>query len=69
VGEQLLAAWQRSARGAAARPPGAPAHACLPPLRLTHPQVDSNKALPANNAIRGAYINSQSRDIGPDRQI
>ena len=33
------------------------------------PQVDGNKELPAHTSMRGAYINTGSRDAGPDRPI
>lgn len=32
-------------------------------------KVDGSKALPAHTSMRGAYINSGSKDAGPDRPI
>jgi hypothetical protein len=32
-------------------------------------QVDGSKAMPPNSAIRGAYINSGSKDVGPDMPL
>lgn len=68
-------AWRAApAPAPPSRWPGLP----LPPLPTSPPaplaspwpaQADTSKPMPANNAIRGAYINSQSRDIGPDRPV
>jgi hypothetical protein len=30
-------------------------------------QVDGNKGLPAQASMRGAYMNTGSRDVGPDK--
>lgn len=32
-------------------------------------QVNADKAFPAQSSIRGAYVNSGSRDAGPDRPL
>jgi hypothetical protein len=32
-------------------------------------QVNADQALPAQASVRGAYINSGSRDAGPDRPL
>ncbi|KAG2502189.1 hypothetical protein HYH03_000676 [Edaphochlamys debaryana] len=33
------------------------------------PKIDVDKPLPRNTATRGAYVNTGSRDAGPDRPI
>ena len=40
-----------------------------PPPTHTHTQVDASKPLPTASRIRGAYVNSQSKDVGPDRPL
>lgn len=41
----------------------------LPISFLVIGKTDTSKPLPANNRIRGAYVNTQSNDIGPDRPL
>ncbi|PIN04300.1 hypothetical protein CDL12_23171 [Handroanthus impetiginosus] len=36
---------------------------------LKTPVIDSSKPLPSQATFRGPYINTGSRDIGPDNQI
>lgn len=36
---------------------------------LFAPKIDVNQPLPKGMQTRGAYVNSGSRDIGPDRPV
>lgn len=41
-------------------------HQLTPMLSL---QVDGSKGLPAQASMRGAYMNTGSRDVGPDKAL
>ncbi|WIA20171.1 hypothetical protein OEZ86_013815 [Tetradesmus obliquus] len=36
---------------------------------MLNPSVDGNRELPSHMTMRGAYINSGSKDAGPDRPL
>lgn len=38
-------------------------------MRSVCAQVDGSKGLPAQANMRGAYVNTGSRDVGPDKPL